>query len=141
LPFSSIKVVGSAQTGYTYFSARDFVPGESDLDLAIISPTLFQHYSEQVYSMTQRYSDLSTFPRKDGVDVARSFRLYLGSGYFRPDFMPNSPLRADWFGFFNKLSTQHTDVFRNITSGIYLSEGFFEMKNASIVEVYRKAQS
>ena len=42
----------SAHTGYSYFKERDFVPGESDLDVAIISPSLFQDYSEQVYSMT-----------------------------------------------------------------------------------------
>ena len=67
LPFSSVKVVGSAHTGYSYFKERDFVPGESDLDVAIISPSLFQDYSEQVYWMTHRYSDLTKFSRDRGV--------------------------------------------------------------------------
>src|SRR4051812_34702985 len=48
LAFSEVRIVGSAQTGYSYYSGRDFVPGKSDLDLAIISPALFEHYSREV---------------------------------------------------------------------------------------------
>ncbi|HKV93025.1 MAG TPA: hypothetical protein VJW20_10790 [Candidatus Angelobacter sp.] len=139
LPFSAVKVVGSAQTGYSYYSEHDFRKGDSDLDIAIISPFLFQEYSQTIYWMTQRYTDQTKFPRKEGVSVAQDFRLYLGSGLFRPDLMPECTLKANWLSFFNRLSTKHTDVFRNINAAIYLSEGFFEMKNASIVEAYRKA--
>lgn len=32
VPFSAVKVVGSAHTGYSYLKERNFVPGESDLD-------------------------------------------------------------------------------------------------------------
>jgi hypothetical protein len=138
-PFSAVKVVGSAHTGYTYYKKRDFVAGESDLDVAIISPTLFQEYSQAIYWMTRRYSDLTTFPRIEGVSVAQDFRNSLGSGQFRPDRMPSCLLKTDWFGFFNRLSNKYTDLFRNINAGIYLSEGFFEMKNAAILEAYQKA--
>jgi hypothetical protein len=139
LPFSAVKVIGSAHTGYTYFKQRDFVPGDSDLDVAIISTTLFQEYSQAVYWSTHRYSDLTKFRRIEGVSVDKDFRYYLGSGQFRPDLMPEGPLKTDWFGFFNKLSNKHVDLFRNINAGIYLSEGFFEIKNAAIVEAYKKA--
>jgi hypothetical protein len=138
--FSAIKVVGSAQTGHSYYSERDFVPGESDLDIAIISAGLFQEYSQSVYWITERYRDLSKFKRIDGVSVDQSFRLYLSSGYFRPDYMPEGQLKANWFGFFNRLSNKHANLFRNINAGIYLSEAFLEMKNAAIVEAYRKAR-
>jgi hypothetical protein len=139
LSFSSVKVVGSAHTGYSYFKERDFVPGESDLDVAIISPSLFQDYSEKVYWMTRRYTDLTRFRRDQGVSPARDFREYLSSGQFRPDLMPSCQLKEDWFRFFNRLSNKHSDLFKNINSGIYLSEGFFEMKTASILEAYQKA--
>lgn len=138
VPFSAIRIVGSAQTGYSYYSERDFVPGTSDLDIAIISSTLFQYYSQEVYWMTQGYSDLSHFPRRSGISVAQDFREYLSEGYFRPDMMPESTLKNEWFGFFNRLSNRHTDLFENINGGIFLSKPFFEMKNASIVKAYRK---
>ena len=137
LPFSAVRVVGSAQTGYSYYSKRDFVSGSSDLDVAIISSSLFQEYSQQVYWLTNRYSDGTKFRRVEGVSVVRSFRDYLSSGMFRPDLMPECPLRTDWFSFFNKLSNKHADLFRNINAGIYLSEGFFEMKNSAIVQEYK----
>jgi hypothetical protein len=137
LPFSAVKVVGSAHTGYSYLKERDFAPGESDLDVAIISPTLFQEYSEAIYWMTRRYSDLTKFHRDQGVSPARNFREYLSSGQFRPDLMPSCQLKTDWFSFFGKLSNKHSDLFKNINSGIYLSEGFFEMKTASILEAKR----
>jgi hypothetical protein len=139
VPFSAVQVVGSAHTGYSYFSQADFKPGESDLDVAIVSSNLFQHYSQEVYWLTRRYSDLSRFSRKGGISVAQDFRNYLSSGYFRPDLMPECPLKADWWGFFNRLSNKHIDLFRNINAGIYLSEAFFEMKNASLLEAYGKA--
>lgn len=139
LPFSTVKVAGSAHTGYSYFKERDFVPGESDLDVAIISATLFQEYSQAVYWSTHRYSDLTKFRRIEGVGVDKDFRYYLGSGQFRPDLMPEGSLKADWFGFFNKLSNKHVDLFRNINAGIYLSEGFFEVKTETIIEAYKKA--
>ena len=140
LPFSSVKVVGSSQTGYSYYSRNDFVPGQSDLDIAIINAQMFQHYSQEIYWMTSRYTDLSKFPRKQGLSVAQDFRNYLGSGYFRPDLMPESSLKDNWFRFFSRLSNKHSELFHDINAGIYISEGFFEMKSASIVEEYEKAK-
>lgn len=140
LPFSSIKIAGSAQTGHSYIKSRDFTPGVSDLDLAIISSSLFQHYSQEIYWLTDRYTDLKRFPRKGGISVANDFRYYLSAGQLRPDLMPEGILKTNWFSFFNRLSNKHLDMFQNINAGIYLSEKFFEMKNASIVELYRKAK-
>ena len=139
LPFSSLKVVGSAQTGYSYIKGRDFIQGDSDLDLAIINSDLFQYYSEEIYWLTDRYSDLTRFQRRNDVSSVQSFRNYLSEGQFRPDMMPNGKLKTDWFSFFNKLSNNHTEVFKNINAGIYLSEGFFVMKNSSIISEYKKA--
>ena len=123
--FSAVRVGGSAHTGYSYFKNRDFTPRVSDLDVAIISPLLFQKYSEYVYSFTKRYSDQSKFPRYDGVSVAQAFRDNLSAGFFRPDQMPDSPLKDGWKTYFNQLSNKHTDVFKNINAGIFLSECFF----------------
>jgi hypothetical protein len=140
LPFSAVKIAGSAQTGYSYFKNREFTPTLSDLDIAIVSASLFQKYSEMVFSSTNRYTDLSKFPRKNGISTDRSFRDNLSGGFFRPDLMPHSVERSEWFSFFNRLSSQHEDLFKNINAGIYLSEKFFEMRNATLLAEYRKAQ-
>lgn len=137
LPFSAVRVVGSAQTGYSYSKKRDFIAGKSDLDVAIVSSSLFQDYSQQIYWLTTRYSDETKFRRIDGVSVVQDFRNYLASGQFRPDLMPECSLKTEWFSFFNKLSNKHADLFGNINAGIYLSEGFFELKNSSIVQAYK----
>lgn len=52
---TSVKIVGSSQTGYSPFKGSDFVVGESDLDIAIVNPWLFQRYAEIVYSATSGY--------------------------------------------------------------------------------------
>jgi hypothetical protein len=140
VPFTSVKITGSAQTGYSYFKSRDFIPGDSDLDIAIIDAVLFKEWSEKTYWLTQAYTDFSNFPRKEGVSVAQDFRNYLSAGYFRPDLMPTSAAKLDWLRFFNKLSNDYTDLFKNINAGVYLSEGFFEIKNSSLVREYKKAQ-
>jgi hypothetical protein len=52
VPFSAIRIAGSAQLGFSYFKQHDFLPRVSDLDVAIVSPALFQVYSEFVYWTT-----------------------------------------------------------------------------------------
>jgi hypothetical protein len=88
---------------------------------------------------TRRYTDLTGFVRKDGISDDRQFRSNLSMGLFRPDLMPSSQQKDDWFKFFNQLSTRHGDLFKSINGGVYLSEGFFEMKNSSVVDETRKA--
>jgi hypothetical protein len=95
-------------------------------------------YSELAYWITNRYKDLVKFSRS-GVNTAAQFRDYLSSGYLRPDLMPDSGKKEEWFQFFNRLSNKHTDLFDNINAGIFLSEGFLEMWNANVTAEYRKA--
>lgn len=136
-PFSAIRVAGSAQLGFSCYQNRDFIPRESDLDIAIISPSLFQTYSEFVYGITKRYTDLTGFGSQTNASL---FRTNLSNGFFRPDLMPNCPQKDDWLKFFNQLGAKHTNWFKNINGGIYFSEAFFEMKNAAVVDDLRKAR-
>lgn len=50
VPFKAIAISGSGQLGYSYPKKRDFVVGESDLDLAIIDSKVFQTYSESSFT-------------------------------------------------------------------------------------------
>jgi hypothetical protein len=141
VPFSEIQVCGSSQVGYSYFSNRNFSPQISDLDIAIVSPRLFQQFSEWTFWTTRRYTDLTGFQIRNNVSDHRSFRDNLSAGFFRPDLMPRSLKKDAWFSFFTNLSNSHSDVFKNVNAGIYLSEGFFEMRNANLMDEYRKARS
>jgi hypothetical protein len=132
VPFRSVLVVGSAHTGYSYFKDRDFVPRESDLDLAIVDPALFQKYSELSFLATKGYTDLT------GFQNLAQFRDYLFKGIFRPDLMPQCSHRRDWFEYFNRLSAKYVDLFRDINCGIYQSELFFESKQTSLVAEYKR---
>lgn len=139
IDFSEIRIVGSAQLGFSCYKKRDFTPGQSDLDIAIISPSLFRQFSEEVYWLTKRYSDLTKFGFTRGVSNVEQFRNALSIGFFRPDLMPDCARKDRWREFFERLSEKHSDLFKNINGGIYLSEGFFEIKNAAVVEDIRKA--
>jgi hypothetical protein len=67
IPFSEIQVCGLSQVGYSYFSSRDFTPQLSDLDIALVSPRLFQQFSEWTFWTTRRYTDLTGFQIRNGV--------------------------------------------------------------------------
>lgn len=143
VPLTSVRIVGSAQFGYSYFSQRDFTARISDLDIAIVSSDLFQKYSALCYWATERYTNLVRFPpsRKEGVDVPTQFRELLSTGYFRPDLMPYCSHREQWFKFFDQISNKHTDLFKNINGGVFLSEALLEMRNTNLVSAYQKGKA
>lgn len=130
IPFSCIKVVGSAHTGYSPINKRGFLFGSSDLDIAIISPSLFQRYSEIVFGLTKGYTNMTGFASQP---EATSFQSYLQQGFFRPDLMPNCNDKNEWFRFFNSLTQSHSTVFGNINAGIYFSEVFFVTKQVPTI--------
>ncbi len=140
VPFRALYVVGSAQTGYSYYKQSDFKPKVSDMDLAIIDSNLFRLYCETVFLETQGYTDLTKFPIKYDGKIKRSVDKYFGKqlrkGQFRPDLMPYCKKRSEWFDFFDGLSRDHSDIFGNINCCIYFSEQFFEGKHKSIVEKF-----
>ena len=138
LPFSSIQVAGSAKPGFSYFRNRKFVPGDSDLDIAIIDQGLFVKYNEIVLRETKGFKDFSSFERdKYGISNYSSYQQYITKGIFRPDLMPKCKAKKDWFSFFNKLSGKYFELFKDINAGIYLSEKFFEFKQADNINIYK----
>ncbi len=139
VPFRAVYLCGSAQTGYSYFKQRDFSEKESDLDISIVHPALFQKYSEISFEVTRGYTDLTKFIREDDQDSARQFSANLAKGFFRPDLMPSCGPRQHWFAFFNRLSNDYGDCFTNINAGIYLSEVFFEGKQLPLIQKYKES--
>lgn len=140
VPINHIKAVGSAQLGYSFLKKTPFVTRRSDLDLAIIDPPLFQIYCEAGYRVTRGYTDLTAFPRRDGVDVPKAFYQSLARGFFRPDYMPICTERETWFRFFNAMSRLHSNLFKTVNCGIYFSSSFFDAKQSLIVDQYLESK-
>ncbi|MES2267875.1 MAG: hypothetical protein V4520_14025 [Bacteroidota bacterium] len=136
IPFSSIAISGSSKTGLSFFKDKLFVPGESDLDIAIISLPLFNKFSEISNEVTKGYSDLSTFPIYKKSPTNGQFKYNLMKGYINPFFMPNCPFKTKWLTYFNTLSNSHFDLFKNINGCIYASEYFFQYKQIECIEQY-----
>ncbi len=140
IPINHIQFSGSGKVGYSYFKNREFIPGKSDLDIAIVDLQLFNKYSEIVYGITKGFTDLTKFPTKDDTSVYHQYLRTLVRGFFRPDLMPYCPQKNEWFKFFNNLSSKYYKLFKNINAGIYASQYFFEQKQIDVVEKVLEAE-
>lgn len=138
VPIMSIQIAGSAKTGRSFHKQRDFSPGNSDLDVAIIDSNLFQKYMELIFNETRGYTDRSGFKIKGGKSTSDEYIAYLTKGIFRADLMPTGEARQSWSKFFGLLSANHGDLFKSINAAIYLSQVFFENKQRSIITNYIK---
>lgn len=133
IPINHIQVYGSAKTGVSFYQNKPFTAQVSDLDIAIIDMDLFRRYSEFVFKTTNGLSNKSLFRDQNSY---KEYNDYILKGIFRPDLMPTSTKRADWFRFFGQLSMKHKNLFSSINAGIYFSQTYFEHKQISIIQDY-----
>ena len=136
MPISCIQIAGSAKTGRSFHKRQDFIPGTSDLDVAIVDAPLFVRYMELVFAKSKGYFDQTLFPFRNGASTYEEYVRYLSRGIFRPDLMTIGPERACWNDFFTRLSDKHTKLFSSISAAIYLSQSFFESKQRSAIKSY-----
>lgn len=135
IPFSSIRISGSAQTGYSFIKKRPFIEKESDLDVAIIDARLFQQLLEQCYERSEGFRP-DLFPTEIGTSksLRNQFMNYSGRGIIRPDLMPMGPEKQKIWSFFNRLSNEYSERFKNISAGIYISETIYTLKQRSSLQ-------
>lgn len=136
IPLTTIHVVGSAKTGKSFHQKTDFIPGTSDLDIAIVDSQLFTKYLDIAFRISEGYSNKTKFPVNVNGSTYKEFVVNISKGIFRPDLMPHCFQRADWWRFFGRLSAKHTDLFSSINAGIYLSQTCFEYKQMSSITNY-----
>ena len=125
-----ILLVGSAKLGFTLLPKRGRPPltqfgDDSDIDIAIISGSLFVKYWQETFSY---------WIQKKNWDKAEKFREYLFRGWLRPDKLPTDPdfkLSDEWFEFFRGLQFNGEYGGYKIAAGIYLNERFWEEYAAS----------
>jgi hypothetical protein len=129
----SVHFGGSAKTGESYHKTNKFEFGKSDLDAAIISPSLFLKYLEFTCVATNNFSNLTSFDT-DEREI-EMFRRYLLRGILIPDLMPSCDERLAWKTYFNNLSAGNISLFDNINCWIYSTQKIFEMKFAATVKI------
>ena len=119
---NEVIVVGSAKLGFSIAPDKRYklFGDASDVDVAIISATLF----ESVWRDVHRYF------YKGGYWEGRSqFLKYLFRGWIRPDRLPPDqyfPFARDWWDFFNSISASRRFSHSRITGAIYQSWHFLE---------------
>jgi hypothetical protein len=92
----------------------------SDIDVAIISPTLFDTVWKTIYDFSLRT------PHWTGV---HDFRKYFFKGWIRPDmlpFMSENCYRKNWFEYFKDLTNSGEYGPYKIRAGIYKDWNFLE---------------
>lgn len=134
IPLYNVHVAGSAKTGYSYYKSKEFIAGESDLDIAIIDSNLFIKYVDIVSTVTKGFKD----KRRFNYNKYPSYCNYIASGIFRPDLMPRCKEKSEWFSFFNKLSGSYYELFKDINAGIYATQSIFEERQARNFNILRK---
>lgn len=92
----SVRIIGSAQFGFSLLNLRTFCPGTSDLDLAIIDRNLAERMREELCASCP----------EDTYCI-------------RPDKIGTSDLARRWMAFFHGLQADHGQWFSSVTATIY----------------------
>ena len=97
-----VIMVGSAKLGFSISPLQRWQPfhGESDIDVAIISPDIFDRFWKELYDFNIKLTDRT--PKEDKQYYI--FLDYFFKGWLRPDFFPFSYVgRKEWFDFFKSI--------------------------------------
>lgn len=122
---NDIFIVGSAKLGFSIASNKRYRPfgDQSDIDVAIVSNTLFDSVWQKVFEYWDR-------PGKDVYWYQSSdFMAYLFRGWIRPDKLPPArdfPYQLQWFRFFQYLTSTGKFGPYKISAGLYRSLYFLE---------------
>lgn len=127
---NEVILVGSAKLGFSTAPGKEFRPfgDSSDLDVAIISPVLFDRIWVQLYD----YSRSGLLWKQ--LD---HFEDYLFRGWMRPDFLPQQiPLAKEWWKFFLGLTTSGQYEYQ-VRGGLYKSWHYLECYHVDGIEALK----
>jgi hypothetical protein len=133
---NEIIVVGSAKLGFSIAPTKRYRAfGEtSDIDVAIISPQLFDHVWHEVF----QYLDSAR-----SWENRRQFSNYLVRGWVRPDKLPPGEsfrFTMEWFDFFRRLSNSRQFGDIKISGALYRDWIFLEKYQESCISKCREAE-
>lgn len=119
-----VIMVGSAKLGFSISPGKLWQPfnDDSDIDMAIISPELFDRFWKELYDFN---IDLTSRSEKEDKQY-RDFLSYFFRGWLRPDMFPFSyEGRAAWFEFFKSISYGDYGNHK-VTGAIFRNDDFYE---------------
>ena len=127
---SEVLIVGSAKTGFSIAPQKRFrfFNDKSDIDVAIISPFLFDRIWQQVFDCWEDGGEWS------GID---GFKDYLFRGWIRPDKLPprnRFKIRQEWWEFFRLVTQKQSYGPYKVAAGLYKSWHFFEIYQSICVK-------
>ena len=128
--FHEVFITGSAKLGFSPHKGTEF-SYDSDIDIAIISPALFESIMKHIYKfqVDLRRSRRAIDERE--LAMYHDFLEYTAIGWIRPDKLPLSfkinELKNGWFDFFNDLSHGKSEVGNyKVTAGIF--KGYYYLE-------------
>lgn len=122
---SEVLLVGSGKLGFSIAPGKRYnhFGDQSDIDIAIVSPILFDKIWQQVFEYRDQVSYF--WPTNDEI----AFKDYLFTGWIRPDKLPparNFRIRKDWWDFFLSITAKGEFGPYNIRAGLYKSWYYLE---------------
>lgn len=121
-------IVGSAKLGFSYIEKRgrdgilkpayrSFRPGDSDIDVAIVSP---HAYGKLWYELAHRGSEQLKFPNESRLGD------YMFHGWIRPDKFPNPPTSRclDWNNVLHILQGSSHFRYKKLRLALFHSKAF-----------------
>lgn len=133
IPINDILVCGSAKIGFSLYKNTSYVPGVSDLDLAIINNHLYCNIFNKILSETRNYSKRDLF---SGNKLDR-YKYGINLGMINYIFMPNIKLKKDLMKFFDEISIDHRGAFSSISCCFYMSEENFKQKQINGINKWK----
>ena len=127
---SEVLVVGSAKLGFSIAPNKPYqqFSDESDIDVVLISPTLF----DEIWEVVFRYKhDGGYWPEY------KDFVKYFFQGWIRPDKLPRSdmfPFGKKWWRFFQGVTKRHIYGDYKIAGALYRSYFFLENYQKNCVQ-------
>lgn len=113
IPYHEIYVTGSGKLGFSPFKNKQF-DLDSDIDVAIISPFLFEKIMKSISSYQMSFRANRRTVRERELLMYHDFLEYVALGWIRPDKLPTSfqmnAFKNNWFDFFNSISYGRSEV-------------------------------
>ncbi|MDJ0729943.1 MAG: hypothetical protein QNJ33_08120 [Crocosphaera sp.] len=143
--FYEIYITGSAKLGFSPFKEKKF-NYNSDIDVAIISPQLYEKMLEPIYEYQMKLRKQRKSISEEELKEYHSFLEYTAIGWIRPDKLPKSfgvkILRKSWFEFFKSISYGRSEVGNyKVSAGVFKSYSYFERYTISTLKQIINAQT
>lgn len=125
IPFHEIYITGSGKLGFSPFQLKKF-DYDSDIDVAIISPSLFEKIMRDISKYQMSFRKARTVVRQSELEMYHQFLEYVALGWIRPDKLPISfqmkTFKNDWFDFFQSMSYGKSEVGNyKVNAGVFKS--------------------